>query len=104
MKRSSFWLVLFALSVPIACFADSTDAGVLKSKCAMGHGPDGTGQTPMGEKLGIKSYKSSDIQKQSDADIKSAITNGKGKMPAYGKSLTPDQVGALVRYIRELGK
>ena len=104
MMRSSFWLVVFALSVPIACIADSTDPGVLfKSKCAMCHGPDGTGQTPMGEKLGIKSYKSSDIQKQSDADIKSAITNGKGKMPAYGKSLTPDQVGALVRYIRELG-
>ena len=57
----------------------------------------------MGQKLGIKSYKSPDIQKQSDADLKNAITNGKGKMPAY-KSLTPEQVDGLVKYVRELGK
>ena len=57
----------------------------------------------MGQKLGVKSYKSPDIQKQSDADLKNAITNGKNKMPAY-KSLTPEQVDGLVKYVRELGK
>jgi hypothetical protein len=51
----------------------------------MCQGPDGGGQTPIGEKLGIKSYKSPAIQKQSDADIKNAITDGEGKVPAYGK-------------------
>jgi mono/diheme cytochrome c family protein len=30
------------------------------------------------------------------------ITAGKGKMPAYGKSLKPDQVKDLVAYIRSL--
>ena len=104
MKRRLFWLVLLALS-PVTCIAGSMDAGALfKTKCAMCHGADGTGQTPMGEKLGIKSYKSPDIQKQSDADIKNAIINGKGKMPAFGQRLTPDQVDALVKYIREVGK
>jgi mono/diheme cytochrome c family protein len=57
----------------------------------------------MGQKLGVKSYKSPDIKKQSDADLKNSITNGKGKMPAY-KSLTPEQVDGLVKYVRELGK
>ena len=104
MKRMSSWLLLVAFVVSANCFADSTDSAALfKSKCAMCHGPDGTGNTTMGQKLGIKSYKSPDIQKQSDADLKNAITNGKGKMPSY-KSLTPEQVDGLVKYVRELGK
>ena len=41
---------------------------------------------------------------QSDADLTTLIANGKGKMPAYGKSLKPDQVKDLVAYIRTLGK
>ena len=104
MKRMLSVLLLFAVSVSLTCLADSTDgAALFKSKCVICHGPDGAGNTTMGQKLGIKSYKSPDIQKQSDADLKNAITNGKGKMPAY-KSLTPEQVDGLVKYVRELGK
>jgi cytochrome c6 len=105
MKWLSPWLLLFAFVVSVNSFADSTDSAALfKSKCAMCHGPDGTANTPMGQKLGIKSYKSPDIQKQSEAALQASITNGKGKMPSYGKSLTPDQIAGLVKYIRELGK
>jgi cytochrome c6 len=103
MKRMLPVLLLFAVSVSLTCLADSNDAAALfKSKCAMCHGPDGTGNA-MGQRLGVKSYKSPEIQKQSDADLKNAINNGKGKMPSY-KSLTPEQVDGLVKYIRELGK
>ncbi|HZL68349.1 MAG TPA: c-type cytochrome [Candidatus Limnocylindrales bacterium] len=102
MKRMLPWLLLVAFIVSVNCFADSDSAALFKSKCAMCHGPDGTGSA-MGQKLGVKSYKSPDIQKQSDADLKNSITNGKGKMPAY-KTLTPEQVGGLVKYVRELGK
>lgn len=56
----------------------------------------------MGKNLGIKSYKSSDVR-QSDADLKNTIMNGKGKMPSY-KTLSPEQVDGLVKYIREAGK
>src|SRR5450759_2064526 len=103
MKRMLPWLLLFAFVVSVNCFANSTDSAALyKSKCAMCHGPDGAGSA-MGQKLGVKSYKSPDIQKQSDADLKTAIMNGKGKMPSY-KSLTAGQVDGLVKYVRELGK
>jgi mono/diheme cytochrome c family protein len=102
MKRMSPWLLLAAFIVSVNCFADSDSSALFKSKCAMCHGPDGTGSA-MGQKLGVKNYKSPDIQKQSDADLKNSITNGKGKMPAY-KTLTPEQVDGLVKYVRELGK
>ena len=104
MKQVIPWFLLLGLLVSVNCLADSTDgAALFKSKCAMCHGPDGTAATTMGKNLGIKSYKSPDVQKESDADLKNTIVNGKGKMPSY-KSLTPEQVDALVKYIRELGK
>lgn len=75
-----------------------------KSKCAACHGPDGKGDTAVGKANKINDLGSADVQKQSDADLTATISNGKGKMPAYGKSLKPDQVKDLVTYIRSLGK
>lgn len=104
MKQVSLWFLFFGLLVPVNCLADSTDgAALFKSKCAMCHGPEGTADTTMGKNLSIKSFKSPDVQKQSDADLKNTIVNGKGKMPSY-KTFTPEQVEALVKYIRNLGK
>jgi mono/diheme cytochrome c family protein len=40
----------------------------------------------------------------SDAQLSDVITNGKSKMPAYGKSLKPDDIKGLVAYIRTLKK
>jgi mono/diheme cytochrome c family protein len=40
----------------------------------------------------------------SDAELTAITTDGKGKMPAYGKSLKPDQIKDLVAYIRSLAK
>jgi hypothetical protein len=42
-------------------------------------------------------------EKQSDADLRNTIVNGKGKMPSC-KRLTFEQVDGLVKNIRELGK
>jgi cytochrome c6 len=102
------WLVsLFVVSL-IAFSTSSSraqNAGetVFKSKCAACHGPDGKGETPTGKTLKVKDFASEDVQKMSDADLSTAISGGKGKMPAY-KTLTPDQVKDLVAYVRAFGK
>jgi mono/diheme cytochrome c family protein len=104
MNSISSWLLLILLIFPAYCFADPPDASALyKSKCTVCHGTDGTGDTPMGKKLGSKSFKSPEVQKESDSDLKNIISSGKGKMPAY-KTLAPEQIDALVKYVRELGK
>lgn len=104
MKKYFPCLLVCVLILSVNCLADSSDAAALfKSKCAMCHGPDGTANTTMAKNLGIKSYKAPEVQKQSDADLKNTIVNGKGKMPSY-KSLTSEQVDGLVKYIRELAK
>lgn len=84
--------------------AASDGAALYKTKCAMCHGADGAGKTPMGQKLNIRDLHSAEVQKQSDSDLTHLIAQGKGKMPAFGKSLTEDQIKLLVAQIRELGK
>lgn len=79
-------------------------AALYKAKCAMCHGPDGAGKTPMGQKLNIRDLQSADVQKQADAALSQIIAQGKGKMPAFGQKLTDDQIKLLVAHIRTLGK
>ena len=78
-------------------------AALYKAKCAMCHGPDGAGKTPMGQKLNIRDLHSPEVQKQSDAELSEVIAKGKGKMPP-AKALGADQIKLVVSYIRELGK
>ena len=84
--------------------APTDGAGLFKTKCAMCHGPDGAGKTPMGEKLNVRDLHSAEVQKQSDAALTQIIAQGKGKMPAFSQMLTDDQIKLLVAHIRELGK
>jgi mono/diheme cytochrome c family protein len=81
-----------------------TDAALYKTKCAMCHGQDGAGKTPVGTKLNIRDLRSPEVQKESDSDLAHVIEQGKGKMPVFGKTLTADQIKSLVAQIRELGK
>lgn len=106
------WLSLVGVSLFVVGFASLTaqaqsspadGAALYKAKCAMCHGPDGTGKTPMGQKLNVRDLHSAEVQKLSDSDLSQVITQGKGKMPA-GKTLSPEQIKLLVAYVRELGK
>lgn len=92
--------------VPMTAHAQGTPAdgaALFKAKCAMCHGADGLGKTPMGQKLNIRDLHSTEVQKQSDPELSQTIAQGKGKMPAF-KTLSADQVKQLVAYVREVGK
>ena len=84
--------------------APTDGAALYKAKCAMCHGPDGAGKTPVGTKLNVRDLRSPEVQKQSDSDLSHVIEQGKGKMPVFGKTLNEDQIKSLVAQIRELGK
>jgi mono/diheme cytochrome c family protein len=76
-------------------------AALWGQNCASCHGKDGSGNTTMGKKLGVKDY--SKDQGFSDAEATNVIKNGKGKMKAY-KQLSDADVTALVAYVRSLKK
>jgi cytochrome c6 len=104
-KRLALLVMSLAmLALPIASIAADEGADLFKSKCAMCHGPDGAGKTMMGEKLKIPDLQSADVQKKSDADLKTIITKGKDKMPGYETKLSKEQIDKLVVYIRDLAK
>ena len=92
------------LALPVVATAADEGADLFKSKCAMCHGPDGAGKTVMGEKLKIPDLRSADVQKKSEAELKTLIAKGKDKMPAYGAKLSKEQIDKLVDYTRELAK
>lgn len=90
-------LTVVALALPVLA---EDGAALYKAKCAGCHAADGSG-SPMGKKLGAKPLGGADVQKLSDADLEKVIGTGKNKMPAF-KTLTADQVKALVTEIRSL--
>jgi len=53
--------------------------------------------------MGVKDLTSSEVQKMPDAELADVITNGRNKMPKFG-SLQPEDIKALVAYIRTLKK
>jgi cytochrome c551 len=103
MKKLVAALAAIALVVCIAAPAFAQDAKALYgSKCAMCHGPDAKGQTAMGKNLKLRDLTSADVQKQTDAELTTLITNGKGKMPAYKGKLTDAEITSVVKYLRTL--
>jgi len=82
--------------------AFGADAEVLWTQtCASCHGKDGSGNTVMGKKLGVKDFTK---EQSSDAEATNIIKNGKGNMSAYKDKLSDADVKALVAYVRSLKK
>lgn len=93
-------LVILAAPTGVGAQEAPDGAALYKAKCAMCHGQDGAGKTPMGQKLNIKDLRSPEVQKQSDAELAKSISTGKGKMPGFDNKISPDDIRALVSYIR----
>ena len=100
MNRIVIAVVILALAASPILAADG--AALFKSKCAACHGPDGKGETPVGKTLKVASLGSAEVQKLSDADLEKAISDGKGKMPAFKGKLAADELKAVVAFVRTL--
>lgn len=112
MERTKKWIVSITTGLVLAgcgifgapARADSAGEALYKTKCAVCHGADGKGETAIGKANKIRDLSSADVQKQTDDELAGIIGNGKGKMPAYGKSLKADQIKDLVAFLRTLKK
>jgi mono/diheme cytochrome c family protein len=100
MKKTTMLALLLTAALPLVAAAD--DAALYKAKCAMCHGANGDGQTPMGKKMALRDLRSPDVRKQSDADLTKIVADGKGKMPGYSAKLKPEEIKGLVAHMRTL--
>ncbi len=103
MKLKKAAAVAVVLGTGIAMSAQTFDAGkTFQMKCAMCHGADAKTPTVIGKNLGSPDLSSYKVQKMSDKDLHETIEHGKGKMPAFGKSVGEANIDTLVKYVRKL--
>jgi mono/diheme cytochrome c family protein len=109
MTNRKFLAILSTVAVIAIAESAFADAGpdaaaIFKSKCAMCHAPDGSGNTPTGKSMKVRDLRSAEVQKKTVKELFTAIADGKGKMPAYKSKLSQADIEALVSYIRSLKK
>lgn len=81
-------------------------------KCATCHGLDGRGRTVMGEKLRLRDLTDAAWQKGlDDRKLKESLVQGRHSeqepgagMRSYGERLAPEQIDALVAFVRGLAR
>ena len=96
-------LTLFPISTARANAAPDSAAvaATFRTKCALCHGPDGSG-SEVGKSMNVPDFRTQAVQKLSDAELAQVISDGKGGMPSFKNSLSADQIQALVTHIRTL--
>jgi cytochrome c6 len=95
-------LAMLALSSGLQ--AQNDPAKIFKTNCTLCHSEDGSGSSPTGKAMKAKDLRSTEVQSKPDAELGEVITKGRGKMPAFGAKIKPDDVTKLVAYIRSLAK
>jgi len=104
----AIYLLFFTVSGPRRMKAgrmqDQDPKALYKVKCASCHGIDGSANTAIGKNLKAKDIRSGETQKMSDEKLYKVIAEGRGKMPAFERSLGEDKCRQLVAYIRGLAK
>lgn len=98
--------LLGALVLASTAMAADAELGkkVWAQKCAMCHGADGKGNATMAEKLKAKIPNLGDSAAKPDAELLKAVSEGKKPMPAFGKSLKPEELEAVMHHAKGLAK
>ena len=98
----------FSTALGLVGLSWAADAGkaAYDKQCASCHGPDGKGNPSMAKVFGEKQLNvaTKEVADKKDDDLVKVITEGKGKMPAAGKSLSAADQKAVVTYVKSLGK
>ena len=85
--------------------AEPDAAKIFAKTCALCHGPDGQPNEAFA-KMGVRSFKDAEWQKATpDAQLEKSIREGKKGtlMASFDKQFTPEEIKALVAYVRKLG-
>jgi mono/diheme cytochrome c family protein len=107
MKVTALMTLVLTVSAGIAVAAGDPAAGkaVFDKSCKTCHGATGVANPNITKmmKVDIKDLDSPEIQKMSDADFKTTITEGKGKMKPV-RSVAGKDIDNVVAYVRSLKK
>ncbi len=107
MKNGVLYCLVALLFLSVVQFnVSDTFAGkidykkIFSNDCQKCHGKDGKG-TKRGKNLGVPNFTDGEWQDgTTDKQMITTITNGKKKMPKQGHKLSPEEIEAVVKYIR----
>jgi mono/diheme cytochrome c family protein len=97
----------FITWIPFSWAADATDGKATYQKlCVACHGPDGKGNVAMTKAFGEKALNiaTKETAQKSDDELLRVITQGRGKMPASGKSLSKQEQKQVLEHVRSFAK
>ena len=77
---------------------------VFKTKCVLCHGPDGSGNTPLGKQLQAANLGSKEVQKQTNAELHKIVHDGRANMPSFAEQLSDEEIKQVILYVRQFGK
>jgi mono/diheme cytochrome c family protein len=106
MRRIATILIVAGATAAAGLAADAKAGQAIYDKsCKSCHGADGTSNPAVAKmmKVDMKDLKSAEVQSMSDADIKTVITTGKGKMKPVA-SVTGSSVDDVIAYVKSLKK
>jgi mono/diheme cytochrome c family protein len=84
---------------------DKSATELYAKNCASCHGKDGRAKTFKAKLNHARNISDPEWQERvTDERIFNSVMNGKGKMPAFGKKLSEQEIDALVTYVRSLKK
>jgi len=107
--KGAGWAVVGMLVVGVAGHAQAqqpvSGAQVYAGQCASCHGARGTPSPGMKHAMAaLPDFATASAASLPDSLIREVILKGKGRlMPAYASRLKPEEVAALVAYVRSLG-
>jgi mono/diheme cytochrome c family protein len=86
--------------------ANAGGKAVYDKSCASCHGADGKGNPAMTKVFGEKDLNvaTKEVAGKKDDELLKAIVDGKGKMPAAGKTLGKSDQKAVLEHVRSLAK
>jgi cytochrome c oxidase cbb3-type subunit III len=99
-------ILAISLIAPAAMAADLGGKAAYEKQCASCHGPDGKGNAAMTKVFGEKQLNiaTKEVADKKDEDLIKVMTEGKGKMPASGKALSPADQKAVAAHVKSLAK
>ena len=109
MKKVLIGVALVAFLLNLTGTAIAAGAEIWAKKCALCHGKDGKGTTPMCEKFKCRDLTNPKVQEaftddQAAKSIIEGVKNSSGNivMPPFKEKLTAEEVKEIVKFLRTL--
>jgi cytochrome c6 len=97
-------LAVVVLLSSAASFAQTSGEATYKAKCQSCHGAQGMPNPGIAKAMGVKPASDPSVKSNSEAQMVTDTTNGKGKMPAFKGKLSDAEIKASVDYFRTFAR